>query len=693
MKHYSEITVYISPAGPDGRYPVRVSSEEGGQGHATMRLPFRLADLAGVVFGAASTERATGSLKAAPAAAAAPTRSVADFGTLLFDALFQDEARTVFDKTDSVAQAGLDRGVRIRLSMDLRAPGMAEVAALPWELMCRRGQRPLVVSKQTPLVRSLDVAGPMDPRPFVAPLRILVLMANPRGSAMLNLQRERELIEQSWARLPGVAVDFVRPVKAEVLRQLALVDYHVVHYMGHGDFEAEEGGLLLLELEDGSPDPVTGDEFAMWLADEPLRLVFLNACKTGTTPARSGAHPFAGVATALIRDRVPAVVAMQFPISDQAAIVFAQTFYERIAQGLPVEAAVAEGRKLLYSGRDTEWATPVLYLRARDGRLFSLPEAAAGNAAPAMPLAAAQPQPAATEPLRVYLACTDQDREKLHGQLTQALRGIERVQLLDAAALDESVHAAQAEALLREADLCVHLLGASPGRRIDVDDEQPLRTYPLVELDIAGRVARAQLVLMTAEDRESIASRAYAGRIEALATVPRDKQRFEMVVAGRAQVTQALLDKVQALKAAREMALGAGAPGGRRKALVDAHLNDQERALDLVSFFEERDIDTTMNARSTADLAGLDHAVKQTDLYVIVAGAVDRSWVSNRKVAIMKAAVKSRAALLVARYAAGAEAGDAAATVTGAQMEISALNDSDRSWVDALFSPGAGGRA
>ena len=85
-------------------------------------------------------------------------------------------------------------------------------------------------------------------------------------------------------------------------------------------------GCCCCELEDGSPDRVTGDVFAAWLADEPLRLVFLNACKTGTTSVRSGVHPFAGVATALIRERVPAVVAMQFPISDQAAIAFAADF-------------------------------------------------------------------------------------------------------------------------------------------------------------------------------------------------------------------------------------------------------------------------------------------------------------------------------------------------------------------------------
>ena len=365
MRTYLDITVVISP-GTDGAYAVRVESSQGGQGHSTLKLPFALRDLSETVFGVSETTRDLGRAKPS-GASVTPGKTAADFGVELFEALFQGEARDVLVATDSQAQGQPDTGVRIRLSMDLQGAGMAEVASLPWELMCRKGQRPLALSNQTPLVRSLDAPRSTDPRPFRAPLRILALMSNPKGTAPLNMDEERARIEQNWARLPGVKVDFVRPVRADVLKQLASADYHVVHYMGHGEFDDHEGGMLAMELEDGSLDPVTGDVFAMWLADEPLRLVFLNACKTGTTSVRTGVHPFAGVATALIRERLPAVVAMQFPISNQAAIAFAQTFYERLAQGFPVDAAVTEGRKELYSNKQAEWATPVLYL-AIEGR-------------------------------------------------------------------------------------------------------------------------------------------------------------------------------------------------------------------------------------------------------------------------------------------------------------------------------------
>ena len=97
----------------------------------------------------------------------------------------------------------------------------------------------------------------------------------------LDLARERRQIEETWGKTLDVKVDFVPPVGEEIRRRLRETNYHVIHYMGHGDFDDAGDGLLLLENKDRSRDPVTGEEFARWLADAPLRLVFLNACKTG----------------------------------------------------------------------------------------------------------------------------------------------------------------------------------------------------------------------------------------------------------------------------------------------------------------------------------------------------------------------------------------------------------------------------
>ena len=99
-----------------------------------------------------------------------------------------------------------------------------------------------------------------------------------------------------------------------------------------------------------------------------MRLAFLNACEG----ARSGpADLFAGVAQTLVQKRLPAVIAMQYSITDPAAIHVAHEFYQAIADGYPVDAALAEARKALYrEGNQLEWGTPVLFMRASDGVLW-----------------------------------------------------------------------------------------------------------------------------------------------------------------------------------------------------------------------------------------------------------------------------------------------------------------------------------
>ena len=53
---------------------------------------------------------------------------------------------------------------------------------------------------------------------------------------------------------------------------------------------------------------------------------------------------FAGTAAALVRGGVSAVAAMQYPISDAAAVAFTRGFYTAIAYGRGVDDATSSGR-------------------------------------------------------------------------------------------------------------------------------------------------------------------------------------------------------------------------------------------------------------------------------------------------------------------------------------------------------------
>ncbi|MEO1085994.1 MAG: CHAT domain-containing protein, partial [Acidobacteriota bacterium] len=87
-------------------------------------------------------------------------------------------------------------------------------------------------------------------------------------------------------------------------------------------------------------------------------------------------EPFAGVASALVLGGLPAVLAMQIPISDQAAIAFSRDFYAELAAGTTLDEALVEGRQAIENtdSNSVEWGTPVLFLRVKDGNVFDRAE-------------------------------------------------------------------------------------------------------------------------------------------------------------------------------------------------------------------------------------------------------------------------------------------------------------------------------
>jgi CHAT domain-containing protein len=264
---------------------------------------------------------------------------------------------------------------------------------LPWELLYDDAEPGFVgLSNRTPIVRYMELARGSAVPFSSGPLRLLCMVSSPSDLAPLDVAREREKVTHALAETnQKVEVRWLENATARQLQNALLeTDWHVFHYVGHGGFDAESAeGFLALENDQGTSHPLTAAQLATLLADEDtLRLVVLNSCEGAKGSAQSR---FSGIAATLTQRGIPAVVAMQRAISDRAAIVFAREFYSAVADGMPVDAAVAEGRKAITIDdvESVEWATPVLYMRSPDGRLFSrAPKpASAPNAAVPKPAA------------------------------------------------------------------------------------------------------------------------------------------------------------------------------------------------------------------------------------------------------------------------------------------------------------------
>ncbi|MFC1975109.1 CHAT domain-containing protein [Chloroflexota bacterium] len=296
-------------------------------------------------------------------------------GEALFQSVFSGSvSHLFFESMGRVHSQG--QGLRIKIHVDPeKSP---QLAALPWEFLYNDRRRNFLgLSRSTPIVRYLDVQAPTDRPRISLPLQVLVVIASPVGLPPLDLSREQEFIQQAWGSRPEVSVEFLDTATPSAL-QAKLWDWqpHVLHFMGHGHFDAITGaGALLLTNHKNEPKPIVGAQLGVLLSNAPsVRLAFLNACQSAELSRSSDLDPFSGVAAALVMAGLPAVVAMQFPISDQAALAFANGFYPRLATGEPVELAVSFGREAiqLEVSDNQEWGTPVLFMRVSDGRLFEI---------------------------------------------------------------------------------------------------------------------------------------------------------------------------------------------------------------------------------------------------------------------------------------------------------------------------------
>ena len=353
----------------DGTYRVLAMAPDGRTARGSFTPPMSDTELDDFVQRVGLARRRTGS---------ADTRmeAIRSLGSTLFDALIKDDVGTVFYSARSAASER-DRGLRITL----RLSGSPELMRLPWEFLYKR-PRFIAQSTSTPVVRALDIDSALRPQKVRLPLRILAMVSSPAGYPELDADVERRNLERALAgpRQAGlVEVTWLdRATLGELGRRIAEPDeIHVLHYIGHGAYnEATESGVLVLETPQGRAHDVSGEEVGAKLQDETsLRLVVLNACEGARS---SHVDPFSGVAASLVNFDIPAVIGMQFEITDDAAIAFSESLYTGLARGLPIDAALAPARRAIIGAMlPTEFGTPVLFLRDGDAHLFDIAEARA----------------------------------------------------------------------------------------------------------------------------------------------------------------------------------------------------------------------------------------------------------------------------------------------------------------------------
>jgi len=162
-------------------------------------------------------------------------------------------------------------------------------------------------------------------------MKILIVFANPRGTSALRLGEEDRTIQECIRRSKNrdnLTLTIHHAATIDDVRRALLDDeYEIVHFSGHGT-----GTGLALEDKAGQlfipPQQALADLLAEF--SPPIKCLLLNACYSMSQ----------GEFTSL---GVPYTIAMEGPVSDDAAILFAAAFYDSIGAGKDPEFSFRQG--------------------------------------------------------------------------------------------------------------------------------------------------------------------------------------------------------------------------------------------------------------------------------------------------------------------------------------------------------------
>lgn len=272
------------------------------------------------------------------------------FGGKLYHLLFTPAIQQLWQQTRDRAEF-----LTLCLRMDDAAKGLE---ALPWEAL-HDGTEFIAAGAKTTVTRlPLGIVPPRDLPAIPSPLRMLALVSSPPDlpdQMRLNVEAEQEIILEAINAPAGqgkLHIDIEDEAKLAILESSLEAGYHILHFTGHG-IAPDNGGGLLLEDPDGKAQVYGAAEILRTLEKglDTLRLAVISGCNTAQTKTQN-ADGFRDLARTLAAKKVPAVLAMQFKISDTGGLKLAEVLYPKLVAGQPLEVAVNAARRALWLSDD-----------------------------------------------------------------------------------------------------------------------------------------------------------------------------------------------------------------------------------------------------------------------------------------------------------------------------------------------------
>jgi hypothetical protein len=175
--------------------------------------------------------------------------------------------------------------------------------------------------------------------------KILVLVSNPKGTASLNLLPEIRDLQEALQRSQNqdqFKVEWRVAVQQDDLRRHILdIKPQIIHFCGHG---TEQG--LVLEDDTGQAKTVTNEVLTSLLKifADYIECVLLNACESENLAVTLSQY-------------LNYVIGMNREVRDDAAIAFAEGFYDTLGAGESYERAFEVGKHAVFEKMSLQTGT------------------------------------------------------------------------------------------------------------------------------------------------------------------------------------------------------------------------------------------------------------------------------------------------------------------------------------------------
>ncbi|NEO46011.1 MAG: CHAT domain-containing protein [Moorea sp. SIO4A3] len=299
-------------------------------------------------------------------------------GEALFDSLFDDVL--CYDFIRFYNEVVRTKQQLLRVELDIDEQNIPEVAAFPWEFMCLPQREKLGTMW---LATAADlVFSRLPPQRISAPpiqlganqkMRIALVVSAPTDLNPVAYEEVQAAIETLAQEQPEQVelLPVVNPASGSAIDKVLRKKPHIFHFIGHGRFRNENGEIALVD-QIGEARWISANEFSDLFNRHRPGIIMLQACQGAM---ESTSKPSVGLASKVVQQIIPVLVAMQYPVSNSTASRFACHFYKQLAQGKPADIAVQEGRREISLHDSTgywkrDFATPVIFMQVQDAQLI-----------------------------------------------------------------------------------------------------------------------------------------------------------------------------------------------------------------------------------------------------------------------------------------------------------------------------------